>query len=105
MRSVIMLLAALVYVPPVACNQDPDANVNSRYTIESVDLPSKVETKLSDSLRADLKKLIGEKVNQETLDKLARLMRRELHGYRVVQRISKGTKPDNVRVVFEVIRM
>ncbi|MBI3681423.1 MAG: BamA/TamA family outer membrane protein [Acidobacteria bacterium] len=107
MRVVLLLTAAMFSWPAVAHGQQAETsqiNVNSRYTIESVEVPSRTESKLSDSLRSDLKKLIGAKFKQEEVDQLTSRMRKELRGWRVVQRITKGEHPENIRVVFDVTR-
>jgi len=79
-------------------------NINSRYTVEAVDLPAKYEDRISDSLRAEMHGLIGNKFNQEHADRLARKLRKELTGYRISQRITKGTKQDAIRLIFDVER-
>jgi hypothetical protein len=91
-------------VLPAACNQEPAVNVNSRYTVESIEISPRAEARLSDSLKLDLKKLVGEKFNQETVDKIVRRIRKELSGYRVVQRIAKGTNPESIRLIVDVVR-
>jgi hypothetical protein len=49
-------------------NQQPllepaEFNVNTRYTVESVELSREIETRISHSLRQDIQELIGEKLN------------------------------------------
>src|SRR5690242_17696647 len=86
--------------PPVL---DPaQANVNSRYTVESVEVSHEVENRLSRSLRQDLQKLIGEKFNASALNDVVRRMRNELHVNEVTQKVLRGTIPDHVKVVLEV---
>ena len=89
-----------------AWNQDAaqDVNVNSRYTIEAVEVGEKYESKLSPRLKSDLIKVVGEKFDQATIDRLRERLRKELRGYEVVQKVLRGAKPETVRVVFEIIR-
>ena len=54
-----VLLSLLCLLATVAWNQDPNVNVNSRYTVESVDLPAKYEAKLTKELRERLEDCIG----------------------------------------------
>jgi outer membrane protein assembly factor BamA len=88
-------------------NQQPvlepaEFNVNSRYTVESVELSREVESRISRSLRQDLQKLIGEKFNATALNALARRIRQELDVRTVTQKVLRGSAPDHVKVVLEV---
>ncbi|HXI44594.1 MAG TPA: BamA/TamA family outer membrane protein [Bryobacteraceae bacterium] len=82
--------------------QPVEFNVNSRYTVESVELPREVESRISRGLRRDLQRLIGQKFNTQTLNDLARRVRQELNLRTVSQKVIRGTAPDHVRVVLEV---
>lgn len=104
MRSVIILLALLGTAPSVACNQQEMPNVNSRYTVETVELIPESMVRVSPSLHRDLQKLVGERLNLNALNALGRRIRQETNARDVMQKISKGTQPDHVRVVFEVVR-
>src|SRR5262245_62106619 len=104
MRVLHSLLTLALAVLPARCNQEPEPNVNSRYVIESVEISPRAEHKLSSPLKADFQKLVGEKFNQEAVDRLLRRLKTEMHGYRVVQKITKGSKPENIRVVIDVMR-
>jgi hypothetical protein len=67
-------------------------------------MPGKYERKLSRPLRSELGRLTGLKFDQGIVDGISRRIRRELQGYRVVQKITKGTQPESIRVVYEVLR-
>lgn len=83
---------------------DPQAemNVNSRYTVESVELSGTSESNISSGLRKDISRLIGEKLNSSLLDDLAKRIRRELHVRAVSHHVTRGDTPEHVKVVFEV---
>jgi hypothetical protein len=88
-------------------NQEPflqpvEFNVNSQYTVESVEVPRDVESGISRGLRQDLKRLIGQKFNPIALDDVARRMRDELNVRTVVPRLLRGNTPDHVRIVLDV---
>lgn len=93
-----LLCAALLF------GSDPpgDVNVNSRYTVESVDISDGGKAKVSRGLREDIENLVGEKLNPQSLDRLARRIRRELHARVVTHKVSRGTQPEHVIVAFEV---
>lgn len=105
MRLAHVLLAASLLALPGFCNQDPEANVNSRYTVESAELSRTAEKRVSPTLKADVQKIVGEKFNQETVDRLTRQMKKELRGFRVAQKVAKGTKPEHIRILWETIRV
>ncbi|MEK7406958.1 MAG: BamA/TamA family outer membrane protein [Acidobacteriota bacterium] len=76
-------------------------NVNSRYTVESVEISGVPETRLSKGLRARMQELIGQKFSQQKVSELARSIRKELPGRSVSQKIARGLQLDHVKVIFE----
>ncbi|HBY59013.1 MAG TPA: hypothetical protein DEH78_04280 [Solibacterales bacterium] len=100
-RVVWALLSALAVT---SCFGQNALNVNSRYTIEGVEVQPASERRLSPSLRRDLQKIIGEKLDPEVLNELAGRIRREVDARLVSQRITRGAQPEHVKVVFEVVR-
>lgn len=76
-------------------------NVNSRYTVESVELrPDNVQKRISQSLREQFDGLIGRPFDPQIVASLAGRIRRELHLV-VSHRIEKGVQADHVRVIYE----
>ena len=103
-----LLSGRLLFAAP----QDPEANVNSRYTVESVivagdgwstNLVSETNQKISPSLRQQILGIIGNKLNPTMLDDLAGRLRREFQARSVTHRLTRGENPDSVRVIFQVI--
>lgn len=86
-----------------AWNQEEPVNVNSRYTVESVEVAGEKEGRLSQALRDDLRKQVGEKFSQDIFEKLARRARHELRARRVVLKVLKGDRAEHVKVVLEVL--
>lgn len=87
----------------IAGNQPPaDTNVNSRYRIESIEMPREIEGRISKSLRHDVQKLIGENFNAAALRELALRIRNELNVRSVSQKVVRGSTPDHVKVVLSV---
>lgn len=104
-------LACLLAGSLFASAQDPEANVNSRYTVETVivsgdgwstNLASDRDDKISFGLRREFVALIGAKLNPSALDDLGRRLRKEFQARAVTHRLLRGDNPDTVRVVFEV---
>jgi hypothetical protein len=81
-----------------------DLNVNSRYTIESINFSDQRDYKLSTSALEDIRHLIGAKVNTEALDLLAQRIRAELHAHEVTFKLTRGEAPEAVRVLIHVDR-
>lgn len=83
-------------------NASQDANVNSRYTVESVRLLNMRRYHLSRSLLDDMQRLVGARFSTDAFQKMAQRMSSELHGYQVVFKLARGTQPGHIRVTFEV---
>jgi hypothetical protein len=83
-----------------------EANVNQRYTIESVSIAGVhvEDAKIPGHLRRRLNALIGEHCDAAELADLATELRKELHLKEVTQRLSRGSQPGSIQVNFEVVR-
>ena len=106
-----LLLAAIIFSVPLAgCDVNDradekalqDMNVNAKYTVESVEVSGQKNWHISDSLRAEVNKMIGSKLDYQALDRLADRIKKELHVPTVSVNVGKGTVPDHVVVDFEV---
>jgi hypothetical protein len=79
-----------------------ESNINSRYIIESVEISGHSDGKISSFLRSDMNRLVGEKVDPESIDNLAKRIRRELRVSTVTHRLLRGDVSEHVKVVFDV---
>ena len=79
-----------------------ESNVNSRYIVESVAIAGHDSDKLSSSLRGEMNRLVGERVDPESINNLGKYIRKELHVTSVSHRLLKGDEPEHVKVVFDV---
>lgn len=79
-----------------------DANINSRYLVESVGIANSRRYHISRSLVEDMQNLVGRHFNSDLFQSLASRISNELHGHQVLFRLTRGTEPDRVRVTFEV---
>jgi outer membrane translocation and assembly module TamA len=108
MKHLLLVILLLLPVPLAAASQhagdDQDANVNSRYSVESVSVSGVDETSLSKTLRDDMQKLVGQKFDQSAVNKLAERIREELKGYSVDVKVRRGDQPEHVKVTFEARR-
>jgi hypothetical protein len=86
----------------LAGTPEQEMNVNTRYTVESVELAGDSPAGISTGLRGELTRLVGAKLNPVALDDLATRIRRELHVRAVTHRLLRGQTPEHVRVVFVV---
>jgi Omp85 superfamily domain len=79
-----------------------DLNINSRYTIESINFTGPREYKLSSSALDEIRRLVGAKVSTEALDRLALRIRGELRAHDVTFKLTRGAQPESVRVLLNV---
>lgn len=98
--SVLLAPALLV----AAHDRQPKLNVNSRYTVEAVEVTGVSESKISRPLRDDLQKMVGEKFDQQRLSELIRRLRGELPGRDIFHKVRRGIKAEHVKVVIAVSR-
>jgi outer membrane protein assembly factor BamA len=76
-------------------------NINTRYTVESVEIKGVPESEISRSLRDRVQALVGRRLDHDETVELNRLLQAERPGYDVDRRISRGTERGRIRVVFE----
>jgi hypothetical protein len=107
----LLWLSAVVLAMPLAgCNvQDDDEqlakelNVNSRYTVENVHISGeKLKLRISDPLQTDIDHMVGQKLDDSKIKRLAERIQTEVAAVRVDVKIVKGSSPDHVVVNFEV---
>lgn len=99
-----LLVAAALFgqsAPPEQ-EQATDLNVNSRYTVESVDLNNQRHYRLSTSILDEMHRLIGARLNDAAVKRLANKIRGELRAHDVTFKLLRGGNPESVKVLFEV---
>jgi hypothetical protein len=77
-------------------------NINARYTVEGVEISGVPEEDVSQALRDALQALVGRRLDHDEAERLEEKIAAELPGHEVRRRISRGTEPGRIRVVFEV---
>jgi hypothetical protein len=94
-----------------AGTQDPEFNVNSRYTVESVEVTgdgwstnvtSDPDRRISPSLRKQMAGLIGNKLDPGILDDLAARLRQEFKARAVTHHVLRGASPEYVKVAYQI---
>lgn len=104
-----MVLLLMPYVwacDDTDCNANTSDNVNSRYTIESVDLTGKapsqeLKARLSKKVRNEIEKLVGQKYSQDTVDGISEQIKDELHAAKVSSRVERGHTPEFIRLFYD----
>jgi outer membrane protein assembly factor BamA len=81
-----------------------DLNVNSRYIVESIDFTRQHHYRLSNAVVEEMHRLVGSKLNDEAVRRLAQRIRRELRAQNVTFRLARGGEPGSVKVLLEVDR-
>ncbi len=85
--------------------QQAGTNVNARYEVESASVSGVGPSAVSQALRDDMQKLVGNKYDPEAAELLAGRLRKELPGYRVSVKVRRGDQTERVKVVFEAERI
>jgi hypothetical protein len=107
----LLLSAACVFAIPALAENGPDpdggnavdeTNVNSRYTVESIDVAGQHDYTLSQPVLQQIHGLVGTRLNFEALSSLARAITREVHAREVSVRVMRGSEPEYVRVILDV---
>src|SRR5580658_2442343 len=102
-----LLLAAIICSVPLAgCDVNDrddekalqELNVNTKYTVESVEVSGQKNWHISDALRAEFNKMVGSKLDYQALDRLADRIKKELKVPSVSVNVDKGTLADHVVV-------
>jgi len=96
--------AAAVPAPEVEWQEEPELNVNSRYTIEDIEITGPGAVKLHRELREEIRRLVGEKFNQDALDRLVERIRIKLGRRAVIRKMIRGDKPEHVKIVLQIGR-
>ncbi len=81
-----------------------DQNVNSRYTVESIDFDGSHRYQLSRSLLEQMQQLIGSRLNTEALNNLVSQNSGRTAGARGQVPADRGGSPDSIKVLLEVDR-
>jgi hemolysin activation/secretion protein len=87
---------------PDGGNALDEANVNSRYTVESIDVAGQHDYALSQPVLQQIHGLVGTRLDFAALSTLARAITREVHARAVSVRVMRGSEPTYVRVVLDV---
>ncbi len=97
------ILALVVLAAVLAHAQDDsEANVNERYTVESVDINGYDQASLSRSVRQQVHALVGQKFSQKRMDEVSRLINKALPGRSISVRITRGQTPEHIRIAIDI---
>ena len=81
-----------------------ELNVNSRYTVESVNITGQRNVSIPDLVRNELNTFVGTLYDHSALEKAADRIKKELRATDVVIKVGRGNEPEHVVVSFEVTR-
>jgi hypothetical protein len=98
-----ILLSAMLLAGNEPAPTPLEFNVNSRYIVESVEFAGD-SPGLSTRLREEIQRAVGQKLNSAYLEDLARQIEREVRARTVTHRVERGSRPDHVKVVFQITR-
>ena len=119
MRTLGLLAALLVATPFAHTSQEPaapvdttsrqdvtdhDDNINARYIVEPADIRGVPEDDLTEELQADLRALVGQRLDSGAADRLQGRIGHEFPDYDVSRRIERGSEVGRIRLVYEAER-
>jgi hypothetical protein len=83
----------------------PEANVNERYAVESIVYSNIDESKISQPLREEAQKMVGQRYNEKTANDIRKKIQNDLkthsEDYWIYLKVEKGSSPDKVKIVYE----
>lgn len=88
-------------VARISDSSDLVSNINSRYTVESIEINGIPDDEVSGQLRAQLQALVGVPLDHDEAERLVEELEAEHPRYRVHRRIARGIERGRIRVVFE----
>jgi len=88
-------------VARISDDGDLVSNINTRYTVESVEVEGFPYSEISQALRDRLQALVGRRLDADEADDLIDRLKAERPGFNVSRRIERGSRPGRIRVVFE----
>jgi predicted outer membrane protein len=92
--------ARVVFVAARMPDEQREANINNRYTVEDVEIKGVPERDLSQALRDDLHALAGRPLDSDEADRLETRLKDALPGYEVSRRSVKGSQPGRIKLIF-----
>ena len=78
-------------------------NINAKYIVESVELKGIDKSKFSESLWADMQRMVGHPVDDAAADQLRERMAAEIKGSHARRSVERGSDPQHVRIVYESV--
>jgi hypothetical protein len=88
-------------VARISDSSDLVSNINSRYTVESIEINGIADEEISGGLRAQLQALVGLPLDHDEAERLVDELEGEHPRYRVQRRIARGIERGRIRVVFD----
>jgi len=83
-------------------DKKPATNVNERYDVESVEITGKTAPKVSQTLRDEAQKLVGQKYNEKAANDIAKKIHAELGGRHVaVLKVEREPSPKQSKCCFK----
>jgi len=91
-------------VAKIEDNEALKTNINSRYIVDAVEVEGKFKAKISDTLNADLQKMIGQNLDITQAEKLKERIRKENQpaDIAVERKLRRGASPQHVKLVYDV---
>jgi hypothetical protein len=96
--------ARVVFVLARMSDQEHEANINTQYVVESVEIKGVREQDLDPALVADLHALAGRQLDPDDAERLETRLKGALPAYEIGRRTTKGSQPRTIKVIFDARR-
>jgi hypothetical protein len=96
--------ARVIFVVARLRDADRDANVNTRYVVDDVEIRGVSEDSLEPSLRDELHALTGKPLDPDNVDRIETRLGQALSDYDVSHRTVRGGQPGRIKLVFDLTR-
>jgi hypothetical protein len=96
--------ARVVFVVAPVLDQPREADINTRYVVEDVELKDIPERDLSQALRDDIRALVGKPLDSDEADRLESRLESELPDHDVSRRTVRGSQRGQIKVIFSASR-
>lgn len=103
--ALLLVSLGLLCAPSAGFAQDRDPNINTKYTVERVDVRGVPSRLVTAELRKDLDTLAGKAFDSAATEQMAAIVRAAFPRYQVTPRVIRATRKGTLRVEFVLSRI
>jgi hypothetical protein len=98
----------VLVVQKISDNNELKTNINSRYTVDSVDVTGSYKARISDGLKSDLQSMVGKNLDNKRADELRdRILNEntseeERDAISITRKLRRSDSPQHMKILYEV---